>query len=210
METSDTVLTSAPSQALARAIYARNPVVLLDDVLSGADVQTDQSVARALFAEGGLLRGRTVVLALHTGRSLSYADHVVCMDSKGDISAQGSLAELRKTNTYLELMLDKMELHSQDTSISTAARATADAVVDETPAEIADELQAALHTPDRTTYAYYCRSLGIPYTVLYFVSMIVFVFLMIYPSTCKDSLYLESTADLEVDRYLGPAMDGCQ
>lgn len=179
----------ASSQALARAIYARNPVVLLDDVLSGADVQTDQSVARALFAEGGLLRGRTVVLALHTGRSLSYADHIVCMDSKGYISAQGSLAELRKTNPYVELMFEKMELLAQDASVSTAERIPADAVVDDTTAEIADELQAALHTPDRTTYAYYCRSLGIPNTALYFVSMIVFVFLMIYPSKCMIRVY---------------------
>lgn len=184
------MLTSAPSQALARAIYARNPVVLLDDVLSGADVQTDQSVARALFAEEGLLRDRTVVLALHTGHSLSYADHVVCMDNKGDISGQGSLGQLRKTNSYVELMFEKMELLAQDAPVSTAERATADTVIEDATPELADELQAALNTPDRTTYAYYCRSLGIPYTVLYFVSMIIFVFLMIYPSKCRDNFCL--------------------
>lgn len=54
--------------ALARAVYSRAKVLILDDVLGALDVTTQRTVFLRLFGEGGLLRGNTtVVLVTHAG-----------------------------------------------------------------------------------------------------------------------------------------------
>lgn len=50
--------------ALARAVYSRSSVLLLDDPISALDHQTAESIVRRCFA-GSLLRDRTTVLATH-------------------------------------------------------------------------------------------------------------------------------------------------
>ena len=54
---------------LARALYSRNDVILLDDVLSGLDVNTQQLVFDRSFGRNGLCRrhGMAVLLATHAG-----------------------------------------------------------------------------------------------------------------------------------------------
>lgn len=58
-------------QALARAVYSRKDVVILDDIFSGMDAQTADLVSRRLLGNDGLLRkhGKTVILATHSRRS---------------------------------------------------------------------------------------------------------------------------------------------
>lgn len=48
--------------ALARAVYARKSVILLDDILSGLDAETEEHIFKSLFARKGLFRrmGTTV------------------------------------------------------------------------------------------------------------------------------------------------------
>lgn len=56
-------------QSLARAIYARKPLLLLDDVLSGLDAQTAHRIFDALLGKAGILRrsNTTVILATNLG-----------------------------------------------------------------------------------------------------------------------------------------------
>lgn len=56
--------------ALARCVYARRDVVILDDVLSSLDARTEQTVIDRLFGNSGLFRrlGMTVVLVTHSGK----------------------------------------------------------------------------------------------------------------------------------------------
>lgn len=58
-----------PLQALARAVYARRDVVILDDVLSGLDATTENYIFHNLIGAGGLLRGlgSTILLASSSG-----------------------------------------------------------------------------------------------------------------------------------------------
>lgn len=60
-------------QALARAVYSRQPLVLLDDVFSGMDARTVYTVARGLLGVTGLLRKNkaTVIIATHNRKSTS-------------------------------------------------------------------------------------------------------------------------------------------
>ncbi|EKG10418.1 Putative ABC transporter protein [Macrophomina phaseolina MS6] len=92
--------------ALARGLYARTPVLLLDDVFSGLDLPTEQAVVNALFGLNGLfhtsLSSTTVVLATHAVRHLSFADHIVALLSNGEGAVQGSFRELHAQNVLLE------------------------------------------------------------------------------------------------------------
>lgn len=56
-------------QSLARALYARKRIMILDDILSGLDPTTEQTIFNALFEPEGICRrqGITVVLATNAG-----------------------------------------------------------------------------------------------------------------------------------------------
>lgn len=60
-------------KALARSIYSRKPILLLDDVFSALDNTTARLVFKRLLGEDGILRksGATVVLATCSGETRS-------------------------------------------------------------------------------------------------------------------------------------------
>ncbi|CAK44606.1 P-loop containing nucleoside triphosphate hydrolase protein [Aspergillus niger ATCC 13496] len=89
--------------ALARAVYSCKPVIMLDDVLSGLDTDTEECLFQSLFARKGIFRrlGTTVLLATHAVHRLSYADHIVVMKSDGTIAEQGTLSELKAGRGYI-------------------------------------------------------------------------------------------------------------
>jgi ABC-type multidrug transport system fused ATPase/permease subunit len=62
--------TSDTLQALARALYSRQRVFVLDDILSAIDAKTEALVVERLFGESGLLKrsGSTTILATHAGK----------------------------------------------------------------------------------------------------------------------------------------------
>ncbi|KAK5110657.1 hypothetical protein LTR62_005697 [Meristemomyces frigidus] len=66
--------------ALARAIYSRNKIMLLDDPLSALDQQTAEAIVKKCF-DGPLMEDRTTVLVTHrTDLVLSLAIQVVKME----------------------------------------------------------------------------------------------------------------------------------
>ncbi|CAK5274807.1 unnamed protein product [Mycena citricolor] len=79
---------------LARAIYSKAEILLLDDVLAALDVHTSKHIVEKCFA-GSLVRGRTVILVTHNVALTSpIADFTVSIGSNGRISSQGSIAEV--------------------------------------------------------------------------------------------------------------------
>ena len=62
-------------KTLARAVYSRTPTILLDDVFSGLDNTTSQTVFTRLLGNDGILRTsqRAVILATHTGKQPAFA-----------------------------------------------------------------------------------------------------------------------------------------
>lgn len=71
--TGGTLLSGGQKQriALARALYTRSKILVLDDVLSALDNKTRLNVVENLLGESGLCRklNMTVILASHAGRS---------------------------------------------------------------------------------------------------------------------------------------------
>lgn len=53
--------------ALARALYARPDILILDDVFSALDKTTEEHIFQSLFGAKGLLNDKTVILATNAG-----------------------------------------------------------------------------------------------------------------------------------------------
>jgi len=89
--------------ALARAILAKPPVLVLDDPLSALDVRTEEKVTAALR---DALAGTTALLVAHRPSTVLLADRVALL-ADGRIVATGTHAELLATEPrYAELMGD--------------------------------------------------------------------------------------------------------
>ncbi|KAL2157845.1 hypothetical protein VTH06DRAFT_4897 [Thermothelomyces fergusii] len=89
--------------ALARAVYARRKIVIMDDVLGGLDNTTENHVFHSLLGEKGLLREMeaTVLLVSSSAKRLPYSDHIVCLGSDGKIDSQGTFAQLDAAGGYV-------------------------------------------------------------------------------------------------------------
>ena len=89
--------------ALARAILARPPLLVLDDPLSALDVRTEERVTAALRQA---LAGTTALVVAHRPSTVLLADRVALL-AGGRIVAGGTHAELLATEPrYAELMGD--------------------------------------------------------------------------------------------------------
>ncbi|KAG9076565.1 hypothetical protein FRC06_009443, partial [Ceratobasidium sp. 370] len=84
--------------ALARAVYSRTQVVLLDDILSAVDSHTAKEIVNQCLL-GPLMAHRTVVLVTHhTDLVLPIAGWVVKLH-EGRVEAQGTVAQLRDSGS---------------------------------------------------------------------------------------------------------------
>ncbi|KAF1388604.1 hypothetical protein PFLUV_G00092020 [Perca fluviatilis] len=79
--------------SLARAVYRKSDVYLLDDPLSAVDTHVGQHIFDRVIGPRGLLKDKTRVLVTHGLSFLSKADLVLVMDG-GQISEIGSYMEL--------------------------------------------------------------------------------------------------------------------
>ncbi len=103
--------------ALARAILARPPVLILDDPLSALDVRTEEKVTQALR---DVLAGTTALVVAHRPSTVLLADRVALL-ADGVIAAQGTHAELLATEPrYAELMSGAEQ--DEETNMEAAAR----------------------------------------------------------------------------------------
>ena len=79
---------------LARAVYARADIVLLDDPLSAVDAHVGRHLLRHVLGPKGLLANATRVLVTHQTQFLPHADEVFILDG-GRVVARGSYEALK-------------------------------------------------------------------------------------------------------------------
>lgn len=91
--------------ALARALYHEAELLVLDDVFTGLDTNTQESMSKRLFGDQGLLRRRrtTVVLCTQATKILPLADHVLALTSEGLIDKSGSPEDFQRDGRYSHL-----------------------------------------------------------------------------------------------------------
>ncbi len=84
--------------ALARAILANRPILIVDDGLSSLDADTGQQVFATLRDR---MHGKTLIIVSYHIRLLADADHILIMD-QGRIADQGSHAQLLARNSFYQ------------------------------------------------------------------------------------------------------------
>ena len=73
--------------ALARAVYKRPDIVLMDDPMSALDTHVRKKICQEVVF--GLLKDKTRILVTHAVEFIYLADHIVIMKN-GKVEAQGS------------------------------------------------------------------------------------------------------------------------
>ena len=82
--------------ALARAVYARADVYLLDDILSAVDSNVGRNIIEKVLSKGGLLGSKTIILCTNSISVLKFADNITLFED-------GCIIE---TTTYAETNAD--------------------------------------------------------------------------------------------------------
>lgn len=97
---------------LARAIYRKADIYLLDDPLSAVDSQ----VGKQIFEECilGFLNDKIVILATHQLQFMEKVDKIVVMD-QGTIIAKGNYTELKATGLNFAMMMEEQLLVASST-----------------------------------------------------------------------------------------------
>ncbi|OAQ99177.1 hypothetical protein LLEC1_01741 [Akanthomyces lecanii] len=145
--------------SLARGLFSRKPIILVDDVLSGLDWATQRFVWDQVFGPSGLLRknGVSVVLATHALHLIDRPDSVILLGDDGPGSViQGALEELKKSTKIHDLIATSHKSADSDTANASSAssqKGGADQASDVNEDEKNKDL--IRKTGDITLYSYY-------------------------------------------------------
>ncbi|EGR49492.1 uncharacterized protein TRIREDRAFT_60116 [Trichoderma reesei QM6a] len=148
--------------AIARAVYARKPVAIFDDVFSALDKATERIVFARVFGKDGLLRrsGTTVILATHSVHLLPSADHIIALGTDGQVVEQGSFAKLQETGKYIQ----SLDITDPDSESDDETTSEQDAIEEtKKPSECQPDVkeedrergQQQTVSSDRSTFKYY-------------------------------------------------------
>ncbi|EDN95157.1 hypothetical protein SS1G_11032 [Sclerotinia sclerotiorum 1980 UF-70] len=148
---------------LARALFARSDILLLDDTFSGLDGDTEQTIFDNLFGSNGLLRRlkTTVVLVSNSSQYFQSADHVVVLGYHGIIDQgnwqtikfeTGSIAKFSsgnrsKDNLAVSAAFDKLssQVQAKDEAEIDLARQSGDFALYGNPLPSSSNGNAALY-----------------------------------------------------------------
>ncbi|KAL1599876.1 hypothetical protein SLS60_007681 [Paraconiothyrium brasiliense] len=148
--------------SLARALYARKPVLVLDDMLAGLDNTTEKLVFNRVFSRSGILRKSraTVILATHATHYARHADQIVVI-SDGRITEQGTYMDLINKNVDFRKLNEgnisdttESDEESDDISANKTLLVPSNAVTEE------EEEDAARQSGDRRSLVFFMKSIG--------------------------------------------------
>lgn len=176
--------------ALARAMYARTELCILDDVFSGIDLDTENRIFHKLLGLDGLLRRQctTTIIASSSFRRLPFADHIVVLGEDGKISEQGSYKELVASGGYvsgLDLPPAQWSANKREFKLDYLFSATnkqaplPQAAVPEIGDE--SELEANRRTGDISIYLYYAKAVGRSAVLGFILAITAYVFCIQFP-----------------------------
>ncbi|KAI8263442.1 ABC transporter [Colletotrichum sp. SAR 10_77] len=160
--------------ALARAVYARKRIVILDDIFSGMDARTAHHVSSCLIGRNGLLRRQraSVIIATHSHRIMSLADSIISLDG-GRVQEIGSPMDLLQGQGYvskLGLMLSPNEDVANDSASSVEPEVSkkhqGETSAMENPRE-QKHTDVRRKNGEKAVYLYYLKSAGWKAIVMY-------------------------------------------
>ncbi|KAF3987062.1 hypothetical protein FT663_04617 [Candidozyma haemuli var. vulneris] len=99
--------------SLARAVYARADIYLLDDVLSAVDSYVGKKIIDAVLSSKGLLASKTIILATNSVKVLKEAGQIYYI-SKGEILEHGSYKTVIQQGGDLATLIKEFEEESNN------------------------------------------------------------------------------------------------
>ena len=131
--------------SLARAIYSRATVLLLDDIISAVDAETSQHIIQHCF-KSPLMAGRTVIIASHAVETLAQLANQAIFLENGRAVWQGSGHELLETEYMAHLKSDPMVMNEK-VGMTTPANKTPQQSEQMSTAETFEVKEATSKTP---------------------------------------------------------------
>ncbi|PVH78403.1 putative ATP-binding cassette transporter [Cadophora sp. DSE1049] len=150
--------------ALARALYSKKELLVIDDGFSGLDAETEEKVFSKLFGNSGLFRrtGTTVILVTHAVHRLPFADQILALDANGRMIEQGTFSELKKGDGYVDSLLRYIGERSRggETTDSPDEVEKVTKLASKIIELEATDDEMAMHNTELSTYKYYFESIG--------------------------------------------------
>jgi len=175
---------------LARAVYSRSPIIILDDVFSQLDLSTQAIIFERLLSQRGLLRKwkTTVIMATGSAKFLSRADLVVVLSSNGTVEGQGSYQDLRAAGHKATKIITSIDPRPEDEaeSILETEKDSKNAVKTHT-AEIKSKsddkkLDNTRQNGDFGIYKYYFACISWTVAAMFLLLQFAYAFLCTFPS----------------------------
>ncbi|KAJ5794580.1 ABC transporter [Penicillium paradoxum] len=190
--------------AIARSVYSKASIVILDDALSGLDRRTERQVFNQVFGKEGLLRqlGSTVVLVTHANYLLPGADQIIVLGREGNIDSQGTFQSLRTTNGFVQKLSIEEYTATNDNGETgtTSALSTQDDLVRAAETDLKDR-----QTGEWSVYVYYLHAAGKMNFILFLIFVLLVAFCYNFPNLWVQwwSDANEKSSNANVGYYLG-------
>ncbi|KAK6194101.1 hypothetical protein LQW54_011786 [Pestalotiopsis sp. IQ-011] len=197
---------------LARAVYSRAPLILLDDCFHGMDHSSQLAIASRLLGRDGLLRRmqQTVILTASSPVLSRYVDHIITLSANGTIlpaslqhsptidntreetqSAQTSdnesalgIAEIHELHELISpLPSTQVPRLEQPFSEKMVLRASQEGAPTASELPVDD---GGRTVNDRDVYRYYLRTMGSGLISLFFGIFVIEIFLEKFPQAWLD------------------------
>lgn len=160
--------------SLARAIYSRRPIFLIDDMIAGLDNTTEKLVFDRVFGMNGLLRtmGVTVLLVTHATQFARDFDRIIVV-SGGRLVEDATYQELvdRGYITLHEIgditAIQQHEIDTMDDNEPSQLESILPAIIDQV-----EEENYSREARDGWSLLFFLRTIGATHTALYFGLMV--------------------------------------
>ncbi|OTA90463.1 hypothetical protein M434DRAFT_77909 [Hypoxylon sp. CO27-5] len=176
--------------ALARCLYLQTDLLIMDDVFSGLDADTEDQVFQRVFGANGILKRRqaTVVLCTHSVHHLPEAAHVIALSSDGTVIEQGTFNDLIVNQSYVH----SLGVKSSSTSQTSGDKIESNGGAAEFQTKILGEVSTLTPIPeanskarlagDKTAYKVYIKSMGKALAASLFLCGVCFGFFSNFPT----------------------------
>ncbi|KAK8442051.1 hypothetical protein ACI3LY_001821 [Candidozyma auris] len=118
--------------SLARAVYSRADIYLLDDVLSAVDAHVGKRITQAVLSSSGLLASKTIILATNSVKVLKLA-HQTYFLREGQIIEQGTHDTLMNKKGEIAELIAEFASDGQDQEEEVVSESSSDSDDSEEP-----------------------------------------------------------------------------
>ncbi|RDW58811.1 ABC transporter-3 [Coleophoma cylindrospora] len=193
--------------AIARSVYAKADIVVVDDALSGLDLRTEKQVFSQVFGKGGILQqiGATVIMATHATHLLLNADHIIILGNDGQIEDQGNFRELRARGGYVGNMIVQEQADAPTNDpVDSGSVSAASLTLNDYMATRTTELREN-KLSDCSIYSYYLRAAGWANSCFFIINVTILAFCFNFPTLWLQwwSDANEKSPNADLGLYLG-------